>query len=109
MLGRLKRSSGALITGRSRFWTLRGNRSADGGWNRGVFSGHGLTPMNADTTSIKRLILSANLLLVFVPVAWILEYLVHARPLFIFVASALAIIPLAGIMGKATELLSARL
>ncbi len=65
--------------------------------------------MNADTTSIKRLILSANLLLVFVPVAWILEYLVHARPLFIFVASALAIIPLAGIMGKATEQLSERL
>ena len=58
---------------------------------------------------MKKFILSANLLLIFVPIAWILEYLVHARPLFIFAASALAIIPLAGLMGKATEQLSEHL
>jgi Ca2+:H+ antiporter len=42
------------------------------------------------------------LLLVFLPVAIVLE-LSHADPLWIFTASALAIIPLAGLMGKATE------
>ena len=44
-----------------------------------------------------------NLLLVFVPIAIVLEYVVHARPTWIFVTSCLAIIPLAGLMGKATE------
>lgn len=44
-----------------------------------------------------------NLLLIFVPIAIVLEYLVHARPELIFGASCLAIIPLAGLMGKATE------
>ena len=43
-----------------------------------------------------------NLLLVFVPVAIVLEVM-HASPTLIFVASCLAIIPLAGVMGKATE------
>jgi Ca2+:H+ antiporter len=43
-----------------------------------------------------------NLLLIFVPVAIVLE-LMHASPVMIFVASCLAIIPLAGLMGKATE------
>jgi Ca2+/H+ antiporter len=43
-----------------------------------------------------------TLLLVFVPVSIALE-LLHASPVWIFVASALAIIPLAGLMGKATE------
>lgn len=47
-----------------------------------------------------------NLLLVFVPVAIVLEYAVHASALAIFVCSCLAIIPLAGLMGKATEHLS---
>ena len=44
-----------------------------------------------------------NLLLVFVPIAVILEYVVHASALAIFVTSCIAIIPLAGLMGKATE------
>ncbi len=44
-----------------------------------------------------------NLLLVFVPIAMVLEWGVHAPPLWIFVAAAIAIIPLAGLMGKATE------
>lgn len=45
------------------------------------------------------------LLLVFVPVAVVCE-MVHADPVWIFVTAALAIIPLAGLMGKATEHLS---
>ena len=44
-----------------------------------------------------------NLLLVFIPIALALEYLVHASPVAIFVTSSLAIIPLAGLMGRATE------
>jgi len=44
-----------------------------------------------------------NLLLIFVPIAIALEYVVHARAEWIFITSCLAIIPLAGLMGKATE------
>ena len=47
-------------------------------------------------------ILGLNLLLVFIPVALALE-LLHADPLLLFISSALAIVPLAGLMGKATE------
>jgi Ca2+:H+ antiporter len=46
-------------------------------------------------------------LLVFVPAAIVLE-VVHAEPLAIFVTSALAILPLAGMIGHATEDLAAR-
>lgn len=45
-------------------------------------------------------------LLVFVPVAIVMEYWVHAGPVTLFVASSLAIIPLAGLMGRATEALA---
>lgn len=45
------------------------------------------------------------LLLVFVPVAIVCEF-AHADPVWIFVTAALAIIPLASLMGKATEHLS---
>jgi Ca2+:H+ antiporter len=48
------------------------------------------------------------LLLVFVPLSVILEF-VHTDPVWIFVSSALAIIPLAGLMGKATEHLAEKL
>jgi Ca2+:H+ antiporter len=48
------------------------------------------------------------LFLVFVPVSIGLE-LFHANPVWIFGSSALAIIPLAGLMGKATEHLAERL
>ena len=48
------------------------------------------------------------LFLVFVPIAVALEVL-HADPVWIFSASAVAIIPLAGLMGKATEHLSEHL
>jgi Ca2+:H+ antiporter len=50
-----------------------------------------------------------RLLLVFVPVAAVLEYFLHAPPAFIFLASALAIVPLAGLMGQATEQLAERI
>jgi len=43
-----------------------------------------------------------NLMLVFVPIAVVLE-MRHSNPVMIFVASCLAIVPLAGLMGKATE------
>src|SRR5499426_1978784 len=49
-----------------------------------------------------------NLLLVFVPIAVVLEFM-HANSIAIFAASGLAIIPLAGWMGRATEHLSEKL
>ena len=50
-----------------------------------------------------------NLLLVFVPVAMVLEWGVHASPTLIFIISCLAVIPLAGLMGHATEELAERM
>jgi len=49
-----------------------------------------------------------NLLLVFVPVALILEFS-GAPDLWVFATSGIAIIPLAGLMGKSTEMLAHRL
>ncbi|HEX5580956.1 MAG TPA: calcium/proton exchanger [Gemmatimonadaceae bacterium] len=49
------------------------------------------------------------LLLVFLPVALVLEHVVHGSALWIFVTSSLAIIPLAALMGRATEDLAERL
>ena len=49
------------------------------------------------------------LLLVFIPVALVLEYVVHASALAIFLTSSAAIIPLAALMGRATERLAERL
>src|SRR5512136_1336945 len=46
-------------------------------------------------------------LLVFVPVA-ILAELLHGSALLVFAASALAVIPLAGLLGEATEVLAER-
>ncbi|HKA53573.1 MAG TPA: cation transporter, partial [Candidatus Binatia bacterium] len=43
-----------------------------------------------------------SVLLVFVPASIVLE-LLHTDPSWVFIASALAIIPLAGLMGRATE------
>jgi len=50
-----------------------------------------------------------NVLLIFVPLALALEYIFHAASVYVFAASALAIIPLAGLMGKATEELAQHL
>jgi Ca2+:H+ antiporter len=49
-----------------------------------------------------------NLLLVFVPIAVVLEFM-HANPVAIFATSAVAIIPLAGWMGRATEHLAEKM
>lgn len=49
-----------------------------------------------------------DLMLVFLPVAVVLE-LVHASPVAVFITSALAIVPLAGLMGRATEHLAERI
>lgn len=49
-----------------------------------------------------------TLLLLFVPVSLALKFL-HTSPVWIFVTSALAIIPLAGLMGKATDQLAEQL
>lgn len=46
-----------------------------------------------------------KVLFVFIPISIVLE-LMHASPIFLFVASALAIMPLAGLMGEATEEIS---
>lgn len=48
-----------------------------------------------------------NLLLIIVPGVFALE-LLHAGPVWLFVGSALAIVPLAGVLGDATEELAAR-
>lgn len=48
-------------------------------------------------------------LLIFAPIALVLEHVVHASAVAVFVTSALAIIPLAGLMGRATEQLAERL
>jgi Ca2+:H+ antiporter len=48
-------------------------------------------------------------LLVFFPIALVLEHVAHASALAIFLASAAAIIPLAALMGRATEQLAERL
>ena len=50
-----------------------------------------------------------NVLLVFVPIAFVAEYVVHASEVTIFVVACLAVIPLAGLMGHATEELAERM
>lgn len=62
--------------------------------------------------SLSKLISGTNallLLLIFIPVALVLEYVVPASGVWIFVTSSLAIIPLAALMGRATEQLAERL
>jgi Ca2+:H+ antiporter len=48
-------------------------------------------------------------LLLLIPVAILLEYVFHAGPIYIFLVSGIAIIPLASLMGRATEQLADRL
>ena len=50
-----------------------------------------------------------SLLLAFVPIALVLEYVTHSGGIAIFITSALAIIPLAGLMGRATERIAEQL
>src|SRR5215468_6960460 len=60
--------------------------------------------------SVRRFLIdhSLDLLLIFIPIAVILHYS-HAAEILTFLASGLAIIPLAGWMGKATEALAEHL
>lgn len=66
----------------------------------------------ATTTTAKRPLLSfanfMNALLVFVPIAMLMEWVLHSPPLWIFVVACLGIIPLAGLMGHATEQIAER-
>ena len=60
---------------------------------------------------MKKLFAVENILLlfiVFVPVSFLLEHVFHQSGLPVFITSGLAIIPLAGLMGKATEHLAER-
>ena len=49
-----------------------------------------------------------GLLLLMVPLTLVLDLVVHAPPLAVFLAACLGVVPLAGYMGEATEHLSAR-
>ena len=49
-----------------------------------------------------------NGLLIFVPIAMLMEWVFHSPPIWIFVISCLAVIPLAGMMGHATEEIAER-
>ena len=59
--------------------------------------------------SILQFFRGLNSLFVFIPVSVVLHYAPHMNPLWIFVATALAIVPLAGLMGQATEELAKHL
>ena len=59
--------------------------------------------------SLLRFFRGLNTLLLFVPVSVVLHYTPHMNPLWVFLAAALAIVPLAGMMGKATEELAGHL
>jgi Ca2+:H+ antiporter len=49
--------------------------------------------------------MNLNWLLIFIPIGFALDWL-GANPILVFLASALAIVPLAGLMGEATEVLA---
>ena len=49
-----------------------------------------------------------NYLLIFIPITALLEFVIHPGDVWIFVSAALAIVPLAGLMGRSTEELAAR-
>jgi Ca2+:H+ antiporter len=59
--------------------------------------------------SLVRFFSGLNILLLFIPVSIGLHYAAPDYPLWIFLAAALAIVPLAGLMGKATEELAKHL
>jgi len=70
------------------------------------------TQPTESTALMSRLFAKGNwllLLLVFVPIALLMEYAFHSSALWIFLASSAAIIPLAALMGRATEQLAERL
>lgn len=67
--------------------------------------------MAATADARPSLLTGANLLrslLVFVPVAMLMEWVFHSPPIWIFVVACIAVIPLAGMMGHATEEIAER-
>jgi Ca2+:H+ antiporter len=64
---------------------------------------------NAPMLSLLRFFRGLNALLVFIPISIALHYAAPQGALWIFLAAALAIVPLAGMMGRATEELSKHL
>jgi Ca2+:H+ antiporter len=54
------------------------------------------------------MLLMLNLLLVFVPITFLMEYVFHPSDTILFASACLAILPLAGLMGRATEELAVR-
>jgi len=64
---------------------------------------------NAPMRSLLRFFRGLNALLFFIPVSVALHYTPYMNPLWVFLAAALAIVPLAGLMGKATEELAGHL
>jgi Ca2+:H+ antiporter len=58
--------------------------------------------------AIKQLVMRLNWLLPFVPITILLEHTMPEHPLWIFCAAGLAIVPLAGWLGQATEQLAER-
>src|SRR3989338_4662916 len=71
-------------------------------------SGHHRPPMAASKSKLLSFENARNLLLVFVPVAAALHHW-GASPVAVFVTSCIAIVPLAGLMGKATEHLAEKM
>ena len=67
-----------------------------------------LAPAAPSLFEVRPLRQPINLLLAFFLVALVARFLLDANPLFVFIASALAIVPLAKWMGTATEELAAR-
>ena len=64
-----------------------------------------LSPWIATATQVSSELMKLTWLLVFVPIGVGLDWL-GASPMLVFLTSALAIIPLAGLMGDATEALA---
>jgi len=52
---------------------------------------------------------SANWILIFVPIAFVWPFGFNTHPTALFIVSAIAIIPLAGWMGRSTEALAGRM
>lgn len=61
--------------------------------------------LSSPTETDERARLTVNWLLVFIPIAFALDWL-HVNPVIVFLASAAAIVPLASLMEKATEVLA---
>ncbi len=59
--------------------------------------------------SLLRFFRGLNSLLIFIPISIALHYTPHMNALWVFAAAALAIVPLAGLMGRATEELAKHL